>query len=93
MLKKPLYNIETYLPLEGMEWLFMRLKIIQNKDSYGISGNKLSEPFIAIKPIESDLVLFNSRLLHAVRSGSGTRISISFFVCYSGSNNPLKYWS
>jgi hypothetical protein len=64
-----------------------------DQGSYGIKRSKLPEPFIKIKPHQGDLVLFNSQLLHAIRPGSSTRISISCFVGYSGMNEPLKYWS
>lgn len=64
-----------------------------DRGSYGMNKEKLPKSFVTIKPRQGDLILFNSRLVHAVKAGTSTRISISCFVGYTGMNETLKYWS
>lgn len=62
-------------------------------NSYGISRNKLPEHSISIKPESGDLILFNSRVLHAIKPGNSTRISLSCFIGFKDITSPLVYWS
>lgn len=63
-------------------------------DSYGIDPSLLGKPTLQIQPEEGDLVLFNSRRMHAVTPGSDKpRLSLSCFVGYRGVASPLTFWS
>lgn len=62
--------------------------------SYGIDPALLGEPSLAIRPNAGDLILFNSRRMHAVTPGTeDTRLSLSCFVGYRGPATPLSFWS
>ncbi|MEH0833912.1 2OG-Fe(II) oxygenase [Pectobacterium cacticida] len=63
-------------------------------DSYGIDPAVLGEPALEIRPNVGDLILFNSRRMHAVTQGTkDIRLSLSCFVGYRGSAMPLSFWS
>ena len=63
-------------------------------DSYGIEPSALGEPTLEVCPKAGDLILFNSRRMHAVTPGSGSiRLSLSCFIGYRGSAMPLTFWS
>lgn len=63
-------------------------------ENYGISRDKLPEIILRIRPKQGDLILFNSRNLHAVTqvAGKTRRISISTFIGQQP-NGALKLWS
>lgn len=63
-------------------------------DEYGfIDRKKLPEP-IVMKPKRTELILFRSDCIHAVRSGSfADQIITSCFVGYSGEFEPLSYYA
>jgi len=94
-------NIYLQVPEQGGElelWTqepsdeeYLRLK---DEDGYGISRDKLAAPAHLIRPDAGELVIFNPRRLHGVRSGSGSqRICVGAFVGYRGKDLPLSYWS
>jgi hypothetical protein len=61
---------------------------------YGMDIEPLGEPFLNIKPVNGDLILFNARKLHAVLAGQGVdRLTISAFFGYRGLREPLTVWS
>ncbi|WP_295462493.1 2OG-Fe(II) oxygenase [uncultured Pseudomonas sp.] len=63
-------------------------------DSYGIEPDLLGPPSLTIRPEPGDLILFNSRRMHAVTPGNDQpRLSLSCFVGYRGAAEPLTYWS
>jgi hypothetical protein len=63
-------------------------------DSYGIEPDRLGPPCLTIRPEPGDLILFNSRRMHAVTPGNDQpRLSLSCFVGYRGVAEPLTYWS
>jgi len=63
-------------------------------DIYGIRREYFGEPDIVIKPNLGDLILFNSRKLHAVApSNECSRLTISCFIGNRGKYMPLTYWS
>ncbi|EEH8378408.1 2OG-Fe(II) oxygenase [Salmonella enterica subsp. enterica serovar Montevideo] len=63
-------------------------------DSYGIDPALLGEATLEVRPNAGDLVLFNSRRMHAVTAGSDNiRLSLSCFVGYRGPAMPLSFWS
>lgn len=64
------------------------------QDSYGIDPKCLGRPQLHVRPEPGDLILFNSRLMHAVASGRvSRRLSLSCFVGYRGPAAPLTFWS
>lgn len=63
-------------------------------DSYGIDPALLGEPTLEICPSPGDLIIFNSKRMHAVSPGSDDlRLSLSCFVGYRGPATPLSFWS
>lgn len=62
--------------------------------SYGIEPRVLGAPDVEIVPEAGELVIFNSRKMHAVTpSRDVSRLSLSCFVGYRGEHAPLTYWS
>ncbi len=62
--------------------------------SYGISPELLGRPALRLKPEIGELILFNSKKMHAVApSINGHRLSVSCFVGYRGDHEPLTFWS
>jgi len=63
-------------------------------NSYGIVPSMLGEAKLEIRPEVGDLILFNSRCMHAVTPGvDNIRLSLSCFVGYRGAAMPLTCWS
>ncbi|GKW10407.1 MULTISPECIES: 2OG-Fe(II) oxygenase [Pectobacterium] len=63
-------------------------------DSYGIEPAILGDATLEICPQAGDLILFNSRRMHAVTPGTDSiRLSLSCFVGYRGPAMPLTFWS
>ncbi|PWC10294.1 hypothetical protein DDT56_22390 [Brenneria corticis] len=63
-------------------------------DRYGIDPAMLGAPILEVRPDAGDLVLFNSRCMHAVTVGADDiRLSLSCFVGYRGPAAPLSFWS
>lgn len=64
------------------------------ESSYGIDPKILGAPSLTIKPECGELILFNSRKMHAVTpSVDQTRLSVSCFIGYRGDHMPLTFWS
>ncbi len=62
--------------------------------SYGLDRELIPEPEIAFLPEAGDLILFNTRLLHAVPpSSGGARVTLGTFIGYRGDDQPLTFWS
>jgi hypothetical protein len=65
---------------------------IQN--SYGVRVEELGLQPVCLRPAAGELILFNSRLVHAVRAGSGgVRVTSSCFVGFTNDASPLQLWS
>ncbi|MGH8811843.1 MAG: 2OG-Fe(II) oxygenase [Advenella sp.] len=63
-------------------------------NSYGIDPALLGTPTLEVRPNEGDLILFNSRCMHAVTPGSEKlRLSLSCFIGYRSPAMPLTLWS
>lgn len=61
---------------------------------YGLPIETLGQPEVVICPEPGDLLVFNSRKMHAVSPGTGrSRLAVSCFVGYRGKEQPLTYWS
>jgi predicted 2-oxoglutarate/Fe(II)-dependent dioxygenase YbiX len=66
----------------------------RRKGKYGIAIDDLPPPDVVVKPGCGDLLIFDSRKIHAVASPHGTaRMAVSFFIGYRGDDKPLTYWS
>ncbi|WP_068317395.1 2OG-Fe(II) oxygenase [Polycladidibacter hongkongensis] len=93
-------NIYFSVPQKGGELLMWHRNLTtsefdeQRKGKYGISIEDLPAPDVIVKPNTGDLLLFDSRKIHAVASPQDSpRRAVSFFVGYRGEDNPLTYWS
>ncbi|WP_316524212.1 putative 2OG-Fe(II) oxygenase [Kitasatospora brasiliensis] len=65
------------------------------RDGYGYDEQVVAEePVAVVRPEAGDVVIFDSRNLHAVNgiSGEGRRVSLSFFLGVTG-RGPLQVWS
>jgi predicted 2-oxoglutarate/Fe(II)-dependent dioxygenase YbiX len=63
-------------------------------NDYGVQVERLGEPDLVVRPDPGDLLMFNSRKMHAVSPGTGhNRLAVSCFVGYRGDNLPLTFWS
>lgn len=95
------FNCYLQMPKQGGELRLWDLSLSDdayNKlkgSSYGIAPHLLPPANAEIKPEVGELVIFNSRKVHAVAASQcGTlRVSISGFILYTGENQPLGLWS
>lgn len=97
--------VNTYLklPEHGGELKLWRVELskdeyatFKNPGSYGVDIAKLppASQVISISPVVGELIMFDSRRVHAVEpSFGGCRITWSNFVGYSGEDSPLQLWS
>jgi len=101
-LKRQFYaNIYLELPEHGGELCIWNRSLsmteyssLQIKNSYGLGDVSLTGDSLCIKPYVGDLILFNSRNIHAVLpSHGGKRITWSVFLGYRGLHEPLTIWS
>jgi hypothetical protein len=61
---------------------------------YGIDRDRLPAADFTLSPEVGDLILINTRLIHAVRPvRNEPRITLSCFIGYRGDDSPLIYWS
>ncbi|MGP9819606.1 2OG-Fe(II) oxygenase [Salinarimonas sp. NSM] len=66
----------------------------RRKGQYGIEIHDLPPPDVVVKPGRGDLLIFDSRKIHAVASPRDrARVAVSFFIGYRGDDQPLTYWS
>jgi 2OG-Fe(II) oxygenase superfamily len=93
-------NVYIKMPREGGELLMWEKEIPSKIFSemrgaeYGLEVHRLGEPDLKLKPGRGDLLLFNSRKMHAVAPGKEiNRLALSCFVGYRGRNRPLTFWS
>jgi hypothetical protein len=93
-------NVYLDMPDEGGELEIWEQEMLPAEfdalrgDSYGISPELLGKPSLRLKPNCGELILFNSRKMHAVApSVNSSRLSLSCFVGYRGDHAPLTFWS
>lgn len=93
-------NVYLQMPENGGELIIWEKELLPKvfddlrKDSYGISIDYLGEPSHIIKPEIGDLILFNSKKMHAISPGdSCSRFSLSCFIGYRGKHQSLSIWS
>lgn len=93
-------NIYLQMPDTGGSLLMWRREIppsIFNRmrgADYGVAIERLGAPDATVTPAPGDLLIFNSRKMHAVSPGTGrSRLAVSCFVGYRGPSAPLTFWS
>jgi len=93
-------NVYVDMPQEGGELQIWSNEIDPYKfdslrgESYGIDPAILGEPDLVLRPSPGDIIIFNSRKMHAVAPGRyNSRVSLSCFIGYRGEHSPLTYWS
>jgi len=66
----------------------------QIRDVEGLLPDSVEPPALVIHPEAGDLIIFSSRMLHAVTSSDEDyRIGVAAFVGCFGQERPLTYWS
>ncbi|MET8524742.1 2OG-Fe(II) oxygenase [Micromonospora sp. NPDC005172] len=64
------------------------------RESAGLNRDLVGPPDVEISPASGDMVLFSSRMLHAVTVAEGDhRVGAAAFIASKGLNHPLTYWS
>jgi hypothetical protein len=94
-------NIYCKMPDEGGEIDLWPVTLTRQEyedlripNSYGVRVEELGLEPVCIRPAAGELILFNSRLVHAVRAGTGgVRVTSSCFVGFTSDANPLQMWS
>lgn len=94
-------NVYIYVPESGGETEFWDLEPTENEYKelmqgrhYGIDRELLPKADNAYKPMSGDLLILNSRRIHAVRPTlHDSRITTSCFIGYQSPKLPLVYWS
>jgi len=93
-------NIYFQVPRNGGELLMWHRRMTteefdqRRKGDYGIAIDELPPPDVVVKPESGDLLIFDSRRIHAVASPKDDpRVAVSFFIGYRGDDQPLTYWS
>lgn len=66
----------------------------QIRDVEGLLPETVEPPRLIIHPEAGDLIIFSSRMLHAVTPGKDQhRVGMAAFIGCHGENEPLTYWS
>lgn len=93
-------NVYVDVPQQGGELMMWRDEITDAEflrrrgDKYGMDIEPLGVPDIVVKPQMGDLILFNTRKLHAVAPGSGSDcLTLSCHLGFRGDDQPLTFWS
>jgi len=92
-------NLYLKVPADGGELqLWLRdptedeMEVIRKVE--GLQMEDVEPPRLVIHPEPGDLIIFSSRMLHAVTSGSEChRVGMAAFIGCSGPDRPLTYWS
>ncbi|MEV5692561.1 2OG-Fe(II) oxygenase [Micromonospora globbae] len=92
-------NIYLKVPQQGGELhLWTREPTIAEaeelRESSGLAREAVGKPDLEITPASGDMVLFSSRMLHAVTPSRGEhRVGAAAFIASKGTSHPLTYWS
>jgi 2OG-Fe(II) oxygenase superfamily len=93
-------NVYIKVPPEGGELLMWQQEIStpvfdrMRNGEYGLDISVLGPADLSVKPDRGDLLIFNSRKMHAVASGKDiNRLALACFVAYRGIHKPLTFWS
>lgn len=92
-------NVYMKIPARGGELAIWRVKPdlrryedLRIPGSYGLRRELLGEPDAVIEPQPGELILFDSRNVHAVyKSSGGPRVTVSFFVILSAEGEAFIY--
>ncbi|AZC19613.1 MULTISPECIES: 2OG-Fe(II) oxygenase [Pseudomonas] len=69
-------------------------ELVLIRDVEGLLPEKVEQPPLVLHPDAGDLIIFSSRMLHAVTpSKDSYRIGMAAFIGCYGSDRPLTYWS
>ena len=67
---------------------------VQIRDVEGLLPESVEDPELVLHPNAGDLIMFSSRMLHAVTpSQNSYRIGMAAFIACYGPDRPLGYWS
>lgn len=92
-------NVYLQVPETGGDLqLWLRDPTEQEKDLIrdveGLLPETVEPPTLIIHPNAGDLIIFSSRMLHAVTPGEDKhRVGAAAFIGYHGIDKPLTYWS
>lgn len=92
-------NVYLQVPEKGGElqlWLRDPTESEKNiiRDVEGLLPESVEPPKLTIHPEAGDLIIFSSRMLHAVTPGQDKhRVGAAAFIGCHGFNKPLTYWS
>ncbi|MDP1605036.1 MAG: 2OG-Fe(II) oxygenase [Rhodocyclaceae bacterium] len=93
-------NVYVQIPENGGELLMWNMNMAPQVfdqlrgNDYGLRVETLPEPDIVVKPGTGDLLIFDSRKMHAVAPPvEKSRLALSCFVAYRGDDKPLTFWS
>jgi len=93
-------NVYLQMPLAGGALMMWRRELPPREfdalrgEDYGLPVERLGAPDLSVLPEPGDLLVFNSRKLHAVSPGAGqSRLTVSCFIGYRGLSEPLTFWS
>lgn len=92
-------NMYLDVPDEGGDlqlWLRDPTEAEKNliRDVEGLLPDTVEPPRLVIHPQAGDLIIFSSRMLHAVSPPRGKhRVGMAAFIGCSGPDKPLSYWS
>jgi hypothetical protein len=68
-------------------------EVAEIRDVEGLQPESIEAPKLVIHPAAGDLIIFSSRMLHAVTSGNAHRVGMASFIGCHGDARPLTYWS
>lgn len=69
-------------------------EMVRIRDVEGLLPEAVESPALVLHPDAGDLIIFSSRMLHAVTpSEDGYRIGMAAFIGCYGPDRPLSYWS
>lgn len=92
-------NLYLKVPEEGGElllWLRDPSPVEQQQilEVEGIMPDQIEPPNLTLRPKAGDLILFSSKMLHAVNSVEGThRVGAAAFIAVENESTPLRLWS
>lgn len=99
MVEQLVVNMYLQVPSEGGDLqLWLREPTAEEteriRDVEGLLPDSIEPPALVIHPEAGDLIIFSSRMLHAVTSSEEDyRVGMAAFIGCFGPQRPLSYWS
>ncbi|MGY0400036.1 MAG: 2OG-Fe(II)-dependent halogenase WelO5 family protein, partial [Ostreibacterium sp.] len=98
------FNMYFQLPNQGGEieiWdrelddsKFYAMRNANPNLAYSVQRHYLGKPDVTYRPQKGEIILFNSRKVHAVKASFGVeRMTVSCFIGISSEKEPLQLWS